>query len=148
MIELADLEEEDIVLEPSAGLGFLAEAAREKVAAVHCVEIQPELADILEMKGFDVVRGDFLETNITKPVNKILMNPPFENRQDLQHIQRAFEVLPEKGRLVAIATVSITRYGVDWLKRVWARIEPNPDDAFRSAFRPASVRTVTIVITK
>lgn len=148
MIELADLKPTDLVLEPSAGIGSIAESVLEAGATVHCIEIQPSLVDILEMKQLPTIHGDFMDETLALPegISRILMNPPFENKQDLAHIQRAYNLLPPGGRLVAIASNSINTYGAEWLATVGARVDKNPEGAFKTAFRPTSVETVTIMI--
>ena len=102
MIEAARLPETGRVLEPSAGSGAILDAVRE--AAPGCelfaFERHNTLAEILRAKGY-CVNGDFTES-APFTVDRVLMNPPFENGQDMQHVQRAFAHLGVGGRLVAI----------------------------------------------
>ena len=103
MAELADIGPGMVVLEPSAGSGRLADAARDRGGFVTCVEINHTLCDLLVAKGHHhVCPGDFLELPFTFRYAAILMNPPFENGQDAIHVSRAFELLKPGGRLVAI----------------------------------------------
>jgi predicted RNA methylase len=97
------------VLEPSAGSGRLAEAARDAGCEdLLCIEINHTLVELLEVKGFTVEQGDFLEvadfayqTSESRP-DVILMNPPFEKGQDIDHVRHAFAQLRPGGVLVAI----------------------------------------------
>jgi len=49
------------------------------------------LRKILEVKGFNVVGNDFLEHK--KSYDRIVMNPPFENFQDIDHVRHAYDLL-------------------------------------------------------
>ncbi len=68
------------------------------------IEINPSLREILEMKGYNVVASDFLDYGGEYDV--IVMNPPFEKLQDIDHVRHAFDLLTEGGRLVAVMSES------------------------------------------
>ena len=92
------------VLEPSAGTGNLARLAAQVGAEVDCVEIQPGFADQLVAEGIyrNVWCNDFLK-RAAKPIyDRILMNPPFENGADMEHVERAVACLKPGGILVAV----------------------------------------------
>lgn len=94
-----------IVLEPSAGTGAIADAAREVGAKeVICVELDPHSAEEMQEKGYKVLTGDFLTytRGITMSFDRIVMNPPFTAGQDVDHVTHAFGFLNKGGRLVAI----------------------------------------------
>lgn len=103
MARLAHIKEGDDVLEPSAGNGNLADAAKAAGANVDVIEISSQLRDILTAKGYNVVAHDFGSFSPPKQYDAILMNPPFSNRMDAEHIMRAFTMLKPGGHLVAIA---------------------------------------------
>lgn len=92
------------VLEPSAGTGVLARAARAAGAIVHCVEIQPGLAhELREVHGFTrVLEHDFLLTAPTPLYDRVIMNPPFDRGRDCDHVRHAYQFLKPGGILVAI----------------------------------------------
>jgi predicted RNA methylase len=94
------------VLEPSAGTGMLAKAARDKGARVTCIELQPGLAHELgAVHGFrSVYERDFLkcEPATFGTYDRIVMNPPFDRGRDCDHVRHAFKFLKPGGRLVAI----------------------------------------------
>jgi hypothetical protein len=73
------------VLEPSAGSGVLARAAREAGAIVECVELQPGLAhELRAVHGFrNIKQADFLELSPADlgEFDVIVMNPPFDTRE-------------------------------------------------------------------
>ncbi|TWT58969.1 hypothetical protein KOR42_23560 [Thalassoglobus neptunius] len=149
------------VLEPSAGIGSLADAAREAAdCEVVCVEISSRLREILKAKGHTLDdRRDFLEPKLDKDLyDRIVANPPFENGADIVHVQHAYEELAEGGRLVSIMSEgpffrsdSKAEGFRDWLENEvngWSR--QLPSDAFSrgNAFRSTGVQTRLVVIDK
>ena len=103
MARMARIREGMRVLEPSAGNGNLADAAKAEGGLVDVIEISSQLRDILTAKGYTVVDHDFDGFTPDKPYDAILMNPPFSQRRDAAHIMRAFDMLASGGTLVAIA---------------------------------------------
>lgn len=96
MVELAGIEEMHRVLEPSAGTGNILRLigdAPDKVA----VEINGQLVRrllTLGLSGLHVHHGDFLDCNHELGTfDRILMNPPFTNGQDIKHIIHALRYL-------------------------------------------------------
>lgn len=110
MLDYAQIEAGDSVLEPSAGSGDILDSIRDSApddVAVTCYEINCTLTNILEAKGYPVHGSDFeraLESD--RRYTKVLMNPPFENQQDIDHVLLAFEVLQPGGRLVSVMSAS------------------------------------------
>lgn len=104
--ELAEIEDADWVLEPSAGTGSLLKGIN--APNIVCVEINDVLATILKEKGYSVFNGPFEEFESSLKFDKIIMNPPFGKRLDAKHIVRAFnEFLQDGGTLVAIHSTGI-----------------------------------------
>jgi phospholipid N-methyltransferase len=92
------------VLEPSGGKGNLADAVRAQVpkAAIDVVEQSHRLREILEAKGYTLVGHDFMDFKPEQPYDRIIMNPPFSNGQDADHVRHAYDMLAPGGKLVAI----------------------------------------------
>lgn len=156
MVEAADIMAGDRVLEPSAGKGDLALQVKMHGAGVECFEVVPRLCEILRAKGLDAECCDFLDFHPSEIYDAVVMNPPFEKGQDIDHIRHAFRFLREGGRLVAIvssgAMTRSDRKAVefqDWLLSVNAEVTDN-GSAFAGpdAFRATGVRTSMIVIRK
>lgn len=103
MARLAGITQGTRVLEPSAGNGNLADAAKAAGGEVDVIEISSQLRNILTAKGYTVVDHDFDGFTPEQPYQAILMNPPFSQRRDAAHIMRAFDMLASGGTLVAIA---------------------------------------------
>lgn len=159
MVQLADIQSGDYVLEPSAGSGRIADAVKKLSPGnieVHCVEPVGALRKILAVKGHDVIGSDILDLDperIRKIYNAIVMNPPFENGQDIEHVRYCFEnLLAPGGTLVAImgegaffrsdrkATAFrewYTEYGYD---------DPLPEGTFKES--GTGVRTRLVLLTK
>jgi phospholipid N-methyltransferase len=108
MVELAEIEAGQTVLEPSAGTGRLLDAihAAEPGAKVYAVEINAALCGKLDASRQAVICGDFLAVRSDMfacgSFDRIVMNPPFQNASDVAHIIHARTLLAPGGRLVAL----------------------------------------------
>lgn len=142
------------VLEPSAGIGSLMDAARLAGANVVGFEVSAKLAGICEAKGHTVERCDFLTREVEGEVaDAVLMNPPFENRQDAAHVRRAFLWLKPGGVLVAVMSASAAhsdRYEVfrGWLADVGGTIEKLPEGSFKDSHCSTGVATIIVTVRK
>lgn len=158
IVAKAAIIEGDIILEPSAGLGHIAEAITEAHPdnKLICMEIYQPLAEALNLKGYAAVNGDFLQCAAINPdirPNKIIMNPPFENLQDIDHVTHAWELLKPGGRIVAIMAGNKSRDTAkvrDFMQFVdnYGIWEQNESGSFASAFRPTGVNTITVILDK
>ena len=105
MVEMADIEPQHRVLEPSAGTGNILRAIGPQPDKV-AVEINSQLVSALIRQGHSGLRiheGDFLEQNGNLGTfDRIVMNPPFHNAEDIKHILHARKFLNPNGKLVAI----------------------------------------------
>lgn len=153
LVELADVQEHQRVLEPSAGRGNIAEILRatSPKSTLHVIELNHTLRELLELKGFMVVGEDFLEHQ--NRYDRIVMNPPFERFQDIEHVRHAYSLLESGGRLVSVLSEAVffrSEKKVEdfraWLEKVGAYVESNPADAFRAS--GTSVQTRNVVIQK
>lgn len=154
MLSEAEIEDGHRVREPEAGRGDIAEAIRREHPGTELTlcEINPRLCQILRSKGFSVTEADFLETG--GEFDRILMNPPFENGQDMQHITHAFSLLAPRGRVVAVCSESpffrSTQAATDFRALVdsfgWS--ERLPQGAFTTSDRPTGTNTRLVVLNK
>lgn len=106
MVKLADILPQETVLEPSAGTGNIVRAINDTgtSCATFAVEINGRLCDGLrELAGY-VRCADFIECTPENlgTFNRIVMNPPFADAQDIAHIEHALKFLKPGGMLVAI----------------------------------------------
>lgn len=155
MVQLADIQPGNTILEPSAGLGHIAEIIKSEHPdnELTLVEYHSGLADALKEKGFNVIHGDFLQIKGVK-YDRIIMNPPFENLQDIDHVMHAYDLLNPGGKLVAIMAANkegerrkVKEFN-DFMSARLAEITENPEGSFLSSFRPTAVNTITVVIEK
>lgn len=117
MVELADIEPSQRVLEPSAGTGRLIDALGitphelgpsydpSAEPTTIAVEQNHALAEGLRQRyrGLDIRCADFLACNgDLGTFDRIVMNPPFENGADIRHILHARKFLRPGGKLVAL----------------------------------------------
>lgn len=158
MVELAGIEQGDRVLEPSAGSGNIADAAKAAGADVDTIEVSSQLRELLGLKGHNLIGHDFeVEDYTGRYYDAVLMNPPFSDRKDALHIMRAFDLLKKGGTLVAIAGEGVF-FGSDakavgfreWLKEHRAHIEKLPEGTFldKSLLATTGANARLIVMTR
>jgi len=106
LIERADIRPGHSVLEPSAGTAALLRALPcvRPSGHVTAVELSSALIADIEPWADEVVKGDFLQQSPATLglFDRIVMNPPFGNAQDIAHILHARTFLAPAGRLVAL----------------------------------------------
>ena len=204
MIEAADLTPDMAVLEPSAGMGHLADRIRQAGAEPDVIEISADRRELLEEKGYTTQAvDDFLDLkprefytfgdtfrapdgaegimrgangSRVKLVNetgdmvgagyydradltgvahngtasgydRIIMNPPFSNRRDAEHVRHAYSLLKPGGRIVAIMGEGVF-FGQDkkaqdfreWLESVGGTSEKLPEGSFMDPSLPVNTR--------
>lgn len=105
LIELGT-NESQLILEPSAGAGHIADAIRDRwpKARLGCIEYNHSLYGILIEKGHAAQGVDFLAWANACPerFQRIAMNPPFERDQWAAHVRKAFSLLAVGGSIVAV----------------------------------------------
>lgn len=154
VISWADIKPGHKVLEPSAGGGHIAELVP-KDADLTCVEYNYTLAQVLVKKGFKVVNMDFLTWKPDFKFDRIVMNPPFERRQDIAHVKHAFDLLSAGGILVSIVSAGafyansrrIEQEFQSWLDEHCTAQEVL-SDAFACAMRPTKVKIALAKLVK
>lgn len=155
MLKMAHIKEGDSVLEPSAGMGHIAESIRESGVEPDVIEYSSGRRELLEKKGFNVVGQDFLE--FKGEYDKIIMNPPFSKRQDAKHVKHAYNLLKAGGTLVSVMGEGVF-FGQDkeaesfrtWLDSVGGESEQLESGTFNDKSLPVQtgVNTRIVVIRK
>lgn len=102
LIQYAKIEENSRVLEPSAGIGNIADPIKQITNNLDVCEYMYHFSELLKLKGHNVVANDFLEYETDNKYDAIIMNPPFSNEQN--HIKHAYDLLKDDGVLVAISS--------------------------------------------
>lgn len=138
------------VLEPSAGMGAIADNLPQVYSDLTCVEKNADRANALHLKGYAVHCMDFLQYEETT-FDTIYMNPPFEDSQDIDHVMHAYELLEPDGKMVAImgkgAFFRSDKKAVafrEWLDRVGGWSEQLPDGSFKESGTGVATRIVVI----
>lgn len=94
------------ILEPSAGLGRLFPPLKKRLHDIVAVELTAECSSELYRQHPDVklYQRDFLQCNPSElgEFDRVVMNPPFHLRSDIQHIKHALTFLRPGGVLVAL----------------------------------------------
>lgn len=146
MLSAAEIQEGMAVLEPSAGMGHIADAIREAGVEPDVVELSNDRKELLEAKGFNVVGRDFMEAE--GQYDRIIMNPPFSNRRDAEHVQHAYTLLRPGGRLVAIMGEGVffgqdkkAQQFRDWLEDVGGTSEKLDEGTFMDPSLPVNTAT-------
>lgn len=116
MIELADLDRNHLILEPSAGQGHISDeiCTRLNIPPYEMLvcEIIVENIHILYKKGYRVVESNFLDLaeechKQGVEFDRIVMNPPFERQADIDHVTAAFGLLASNDILVTIMSAGV-----------------------------------------
>jgi predicted RNA methylase len=110
VLDAADLAPGLAVLEPSAGEGALAGPAAAAGCAVDCVEQDKGRALKVLDSGYAraVTIADFLNVPPNPVYDRVIMNPPFAKRADVDHVTHAAKFLRPGGLLVAVMGAGVT----------------------------------------
>lgn len=153
----ADIQEGMTVLEPSAGVGHLADAAAEVVGKKNVTtnEFAYGLNEFLQEKGYQGTNEDFLKVEPEAKYDRVIMNPPFSKDQEITHIEHAYKFLKPGGRLVAVTSVMAgerqnkrNQAFKEWLNELSAEQHQLPEGVFKDAINPTNVNSKIIIIDK
>lgn len=139
------------MIEPSAGTGNIAKAARDAGFSVQCIEFGYSAAQYLTRQGFNTWQGDFLEWKAES--NTFIMNPPFSHAADIDHVTHAWNLLLPGGRIVAIMSAGTqhrsdnkTRHFRESILPHASLIETLPAGTFKQS--GTNVTSILIVLNK
>ncbi len=114
LVELAELKNGHMVLEPSAGQGAIVEGILDAYpnALVDLYELLQVNCDAIFKKNFRLSGGgvfptDFLAVEPNPIYDRVVMNPPFEKQADIKHVLHAFKFLKPGGRLVSVMSAAV-----------------------------------------
>lgn len=159
MIDFSEIDKNECfeILEPSAGEGHISKVLREELfcSSLTVCELDRERAEHLKEEGFEVVEGDFLQYDNTKRYDYIFMNPPFNVKGDSRayqtHILKAYELLSNKGVLVAIAptgfisnSIKKDKVFLDFIKSN-GTFKLNPEKSFKEMKTMVSTAMIRLV---
>lgn len=143
------------VLEPSAGKGdicdYLCKYRTFRKENVYCIEIEPELALILEGKGYRVIDSDFLSYDGKMDFDLIVMNPPFSDGVD--HVLKAWDIL-RNGTVICVLNAETIRNPHTAKRQLLTRLIEEHGAvkfigaAFANAERPTNVEVCVVWLNK
>lgn len=141
ILTMIDFPEGCSTSEPGAGLGHLAKFLPDP----ECFEINPDLADALKEKGFNVVGSDWLQNK--KKFDRIVMNPPFEKGQAETHTRHAYDCLKPNGKLVSVLPANVSEDFQQWAQDK-GNVYPVRHGEFKTAFRRTGVSVRLVYLEK
>ena len=148
LVALAGVRKDSRVLEPEAGIGNIADAAKEVTDHVDCIERMTDFCEILKLKKHNVIGNDLLTAETAPIYDAVVMNPPFS--EECEHIKRAFDFLRPGGSLVAVCSSSIqwksTRKYEQF--RDWLSEHTHSINECGAKFEMTGVHTVVLVMEK
>lgn len=154
VVKLAELQADMRVLEPNAGTAELCDVIATIVPKhnIAAIELQPKHVKVLVKKGYQVQEADFLTYRPDMWFDAVVMNPPFERQQDIDHVLHAWTLLKPGGRLVSIMSAAVkfrsnvkTRSFRSFLNE-FGEMFDNEEHAFKDS--GTLVSTVTVAMTK
>jgi len=164
---LARLRQGQRILEPNGGSGALVDAILDTLGTPHIsttirvLEINESLAVqlrdkyIVDQPTVIVDQTDFLTWTCEAPeylYDRIVMNPPFENRADAKHVLHAWSLLKPGGWLVAIMSAGAGFRREDEYQQIrllisrYGSIEKLPEGSFKES--GTGVNTVLVILDK
>ena len=131
LIEMADIQYGEIMLEPSAGQGRIASL----MPGCDCIELNPDNSRYLTDNEHRVIWDDFMDFEAPRDYDVIVANPPFTKQQDIDHVNKMMDIA--KRRVVSVMSASVlwrdNKKTIDFKNRVESLggiFEELPDDIF------------------
>ncbi|UNH40978.1 DUF4942 domain-containing protein [Moellerella wisconsensis] len=120
--DLITLQDDETLLEPSAGRGDLISPINQPEQTT-CIELSPLFCQILKSKGYESINEDFLKWSSNNEgvyFDKIAMNPPYSEGRAKVHVKAAISHLKSGGRCVAVVPGSER---MDWVDKSLYSVE-------------------------
>ena len=146
LISHADLAQGMKILEPSAGQGHILDFLKEY--DVTCCELFYANQEILKEKGYKIACGDFMEFEEYEKFDRVIMNPPFNLKTDIDHVNHAYAMLKKGGKLVSIMASGIKHREDKKTKKLRELIESNGYiiDLAESSFHSTGTNVNTVIV--
>lgn len=107
LVALAEASDGMKLLEPSAGIGSIAQAF--PACEVHAYELLPaNAAKLLPLNLASATVADFLSIAPDPSFDRVVMNPPFEKQADIKHVLHAAKFVKPGGILVSVMSAGVT----------------------------------------
>lgn len=109
LLVLSEINEYDLILEPSAGQGAIINAIQKKhknANVNYCELMDINRTFLSKIPNTTYITDNFLRVPTNKTFigifHKIIANPPFSENQDIDHVKAMWELLAVGGRIVSI----------------------------------------------
>jgi hypothetical protein len=101
---VADIQDGHKVLEPSAGVGLLAEGILKHNPNIDldCIELNSQCKDALREKGFNVIWSNFLDFKPKCLYDRVIGAPNFKDNVDCQHVMKMYDCVKSGGKVISI----------------------------------------------
>jgi len=157
LCDLADIQPGQTVLEPSAGQGAISTELYHRGAKVFACELLEANRKVLLGDGMPSIslfsEPDFMKLETSQTFDRVCMNPPFEKRQDVIHVRKAFDMLVPGGKLASVMSAGVKfrddrigREFRDFVQSQNGRIIDLPEGSFKES--GTGVNTVIVVMDK
>ena len=102
VLSVASIKDGQTMLEPSAGTGAMISEIEGDVK-ITAIELTKHRCVALESVGkYEVINSDFLKYQTDRKFDRIVMNPPFSEGRAVMHVEHAYSMLSDGGKLVAV----------------------------------------------
>jgi len=149
------LNDGDMVLEPSAGYGLLADGIIQynPLIKLECVELNQACKNVLKEKGYSVVGSDFFLFKPDYQYDYVIGAPNFRDNIDCKHVMKMYELVKDNGVVSSIMSPYWMTGNSDlqiefrkWIQDKDYTIEILPDNSFMEDGN--TVPTIVIKIRK
>ncbi len=124
VVDWAEIDGGESVLEPSAGRGGI--ALHVPSENLTCVEVSPLNVAVLKGHGLHAICHDFLTWEPASNFGVVVMNPPFSDGRARLHVLRAASLLTPAGRIVAVMPASAKgKEIVPGMRHEWSEVYSN-----------------------
>ena len=102
--QIADIKDGHKVLEPSAGMGLLAEGILKHNSDIEldCIELNSQCKKTLREKGFKVIWSNFLDFKPKYLYDRVIGAPNFKDNIDCEHVMKMYDCTKEGGKIISI----------------------------------------------
>lgn len=154
LVELAELQSEYTILEPSAGQGAIVKAIHRVFPelVVDCYELMDLNRSFLEkLPNTCIIGSDFITEEKETVYDCIIGNPPFSKNQDIDHVYEMYRCARKSGRVVSImsnhwrsSSANKECEFLEWLAALDAKIIHIEEGAFKESGTNISACIVVI----
>ncbi len=151
VIELACINEDHKVLEPSAGRGALIKALNRIYPnkTIDCFELMDlNRKFLIKINNAKILGEDFIEANKLK-YDRVIANPPFNKYQYIDHVYKMYESLNINGKLVVIVPTSFLTNSTKKEKEFKIFVENNASaiiNVEKGAFKSSGTLIETLIL--